>query len=317
MGAASSTPVNYGFNDETFIKEGLDKYSGIWNAKLGEKTQTQHFREVVPTDERELTQVVKDNHLDQFFTCDRFRTGEGFNAGHLFRQTTKMPDVVVFSTDDYVIMHPMSEPGRDAGNTNYRATHFMLIKRNETGVITFSEFLPSTVEELDDLAVRNEMVERAYEYLAENTPLNQCGDLVIEKARSLGVSEETGIRDFFIIQILNLDEEFRSGLPGYKLLNADGVDIAGDEEKVRSVVEEVFACEGKVVSCVQDPTRNTQLISHIHTFKFPEAMGIPEKIQSDYICTKTLHKCKSELMGDVEGGEDDCGLTRQSTVVCR
>ena len=62
--------------------------------------------------------------------------------GTCLRQTTKMPDVVVFSTDDYVVMHPMSEPGRDAGNTNYRATHFMLIKRNETGAINSTKVHP-------------------------------------------------------------------------------------------------------------------------------------------------------------------------------
>tara|TARA_Y100000817_G_scaffold102781_1_gene80472 strand:- start:2697 stop:3737 length:1041 start_codon:yes stop_codon:yes gene_type:complete len=318
MGAAFSSSVNYGFNDKTFITEGVEKYGATWSEKVG-KTQTEHFREIVPDDDRELEQIMVDSHLDQFFTGDRFKKCSGFNAGHLYRQTTKMPDVIVFCTEEFIILHPMGEPGRDLGNTNYRMTHFMVVKRGD-GNITFNEFLPSSPEELEDLRKRNEMIENAYTQLQGNTPLNQCGDMVIEKAESMGISTETGIRDFFIAQIMNLDEEFRGGQPGYKLLNSDGVDIAGNEGELRSVVEEVFSGDsGKVISCIQDPTRNTQLLSHIHTFRFNEGFGIPEEIVNNYTCTKTLYECKLAYANPLveEGGGEGCGLSRQTSVMAR
>ena len=316
MGAAFSSAVNYGFNDKTFITEGVEKYGATWSEQIG-KTQTEHFRAIVPDDDRELEQIMVDSHLDQFFTGDRFRKGSGFNAGHLYRQITKMPDVIVFCTEEFMILHPMSEPGRDLGNTNYRMTHFMVVKRGD-GPITFNEFLPSSSEELDDLRKRNEMIEDAYTHLKENTPLNKCGDMVIEKAQSMSLSTETGIRDFFIAQIMNLDEEFRGGMPGYKLLNKNGVDIAGNEEELRSVAEEVFTSDGKAVSCIQDPTRNTQLLSHIHTFRFNEEFSIPVEILNNYTCTKTLYECKLNYANPLDEEEDEgCGLSRQASVMAR
>ena len=312
MGAGSSLAnVNYGYHDETFIKEGMEKYKEMWDEKIG-RDQTSFFREVVPLDEVDFCDTFVSTKLNEFFTGEPpTKIAYGYNCNHLFRSSRTMPYVVLFNDDNYTVVHPMGEPGRDMGNTDYRVSHMMVVKHNEEGPITFNEFFPSSQEETDDLKSRNDLLAGVYERIKNNVPLDTCGDKVIQKARDIGASPEMGIRDFLIEQILHLTPEFRSERPGYKLLNSEGVDICDDRASLTAVVESVFSGNMDMISCIQGPHKNTQLLSHIHSFLLEPGNPILRDIHENYVCTKMIYKIKVEMNQSDDGG----ALCRQNTTV--
>lgn len=302
MGVGSSLAnVNYGYNDETFIKEGMEKYKVMWDEKVGPShlegtDQTSFFRSVIPLDEVDFCETFVSTKLNKFFTGEPpTKIAYGYNCNHLFRSSRTMPYVVLFNDENYTVVHPMGEPGRDMGNTDYRVSHMMVVKHKEDGPITFNEFFPSSQEETDDLKCRNDLLAGVYERIKNNVPLNTCGDKVIQKAQDIGASPEMGIRDFLIEQILYLTPEFRSARPGYKLLNSEGVDVCGDKASLTAVVESVFSGDMDMISCIQGPHKNTQLLSHIHSFLLEVGKPIPKDIHENYVCTNMIYKIKEEM----------------------
>ena len=302
MGVGSSLAnVNYGYNDETFIKEGMEKYKEMWDEKVGPShlegtDQTSFFRSVIPLDEVDFCEAFVSTKLNEFFTGEPpTKIAHRYNCNHLFRSSRTMPYVILFNDDNFTVLHPMGEPGRDMGNTDYRVSHMMVVKHKEDGPITFNEFFPSSQEETDDLKCRNDLLAGVYERIKNNVPLNTCGDKVVQKSEDIGISQEMGIRDFLIEQILYLTPEFRSGQPGYKLLNSVGKDVSLDRASLTAVVESVFSGNMDMISCIQGPHKNTQLLSHIHSFLLEVGKPIPKDIHENYVCTNMIYKIKEEM----------------------
>ena len=302
MGVGSSLAnVNYGYNDATFIKEGMEKYKEMWDEKIGPShlegtDQTSFFRSVIPLDEVDFCEAFVSTKLNEFFTGEPpTKIAHRYNCNHLFRSSRTMPYVILFNDDNFTVLHPMGEPGRDMGNTDYRVSHMMVVKHKEDGPITFNEFFPSSQEETDDLKCRNDLLAGVYERIKNNVPLNTCGDKVVQKSEDIGISQEMGIRDFLIEQILYLTPEFRSGQPGYKLLNSVGKDVSLDRASLTAVVESVFSGNMDMISCIQGPHKNTQLLSHIHSFLLEVGKPIPKDIHENYVCTNMIYKIKEEM----------------------
>ena len=291
MGSLFSTPV-----DHSALHEQLVKYENLWNQRGYVSSQTEVFRRIVPTIPADFTSTFHTEKLAGIFTGEKLRHGEGFNCNHLFRYSQGKIPIPVLSTDRFTVLQPLGEPGRDLGdNAPTKVSHLMVITHAKEGPITFNEMLPSTSSELLDLEERLQVLSRAYENLANNVPLSQCGDKVTEKADELGVPHETGIRDFFVKMIYSLPPEEKAGPPGYILRSKANEDVSNSEESViREVVEETFTGEGlKLYPCIQAPDRNTQILSHIHGFLLS---AVPPIVERNYVPIEAIVRCKKEML---------------------
>ena len=322
------------------VKNLLDSYEKEWvtsvlstgpnlralhglDPSLVPKDQTTLFRDIVPHDEVDFTAPFQDAGLDKIFTGDRLATKMmgNFNCNFLYRNSKEEYDIVVYSTERYLVIQPMGEPGRDLGpGHGSKASHLMIVCHDD-GPITFNEMLPSSQDEVTDLRVRLGVMQMAVQKLRDNVPLSQCGTKVVAKAKAMGFNASMGIREFMVTQIKSMPEDKRTGRPGYVLNNSSDMDVAGmGMHAVNSLVDDVFSnVRTHPFLCIQPPSKNTQLLSHIHCFLLD---SIPELIDENYVNCEVLltlkqDKLSAKAMGggpmccfDEDGGEK---LSRQSS----
>ena len=172
-----------------------------------------------------------------------------------------MPDIIVYDDGECLTICPMGEPGRDKDKN--KAGHLMSVPYKNQD---FNLMLPSTMDEVDTANNRIKTLKSVVIHLQENTPVKECGQKVVEKADSMGFDLNGGIMDFVIHQIVSMTDERFTGLPGYNLVNDEGVKVGRDEESVRSAFTKAFSRDLEVKVFIQDPTKNTQLLSHYHCF---------------------------------------------------
>jgi len=275
-------------------------------------TQTDMFLRWVPDDESDFTVAYRSIGFNQIFTCDRLRTGAGFNCHHLYRQMRKKPDILVYSDDKTSIFQPLGEPGRDVDEN--KDAHLMAVSHSfgDSDPRTFNECLPTTEAEDEDLSRRISLINSAVDALRRNAPVSECGPKVVERATELGVALDLGIQQFFLHQILSLSPEILAGPPGY-VLKKDGVDIGKNKEELEKTIGKVFENDIlRPMMFIQPPDRNTQLLSHIHCFMLNPCEPLPKALEDNYISVQILQEVKDELknMGQPDEG---CGLTRTST----
>jgi len=280
------------------IKSQMEDYKTQWESRPFVSSQTEVFRRIVPSKAVDFTDAFKIEHLDQFFTSSKIRTGEGFNCNHLYRFSRDEIRIPVYSTEKYMVTQPLGEPGRDLGDNNGdKVSHFMVITQSSNGPITFNEMLPSTKAEVEDLGDRLDVLNKAYEEMRKNSPVSACGDKVKQCADKYGVSYDTGIREFLGHIINTLTEKERTEAPGYVLKNEMNVDISKNHASVQALINRTFTQEDKKVGVfIQGPENNSQLLSHIHGFLMPKNGAPPENISQNYIPADTIYEIKREML---------------------
>ena len=300
------------------VSDDLSYYAGVWNSRDVKDSQTELFRRIVPDEGVDFTDTFKQNLLEGVFTSDKIQLPMlgSYNSNYLWRDMLVKTQIPLFSDSNYTVLHPLGEPGRDLGPGHAsKVSHLMIVKHTKEGPITFNEMLPSTPSEVLDLEERLRVLNLVFSKLRENKPLHQCGQRVVDRAREMGVDGSSGIRDFFSLMITSLPEDVRTGRPGYKLLNAQGVDVANDAVAVKNIVNEVFADESLTgVALIQTPAHCSQLVSHIHGFLVPE---VPECMKDTYVDCEEILKFKKENMVetivDVIEEDDGAQLSRTTT----
>ena len=262
-------------------------------------TQTRIFRENIPLDLVDFTEAFDESGLIGTFTSDKIVTEMmgNYNCNHLYRQTKVVPDIVVFSDDKHVVFQPLGEPGRDLGSGHgSKASHLMVVTYSDDGPITMNEMLPTTAEEDADLKIRLALMDSAYKALRENTPISECGPMTIGAAATMGVPVTMGVMEFMAKQIAGFTPEFRSGRPGYKLLNKDDLDFAGfKEQNVQRFLAETFSADGLTVQkFIQGPDNCSQILSHVHGFLLhPWFPSLPQVIAENYIDVTRIMEAKA------------------------
>ncbi len=302
------------------IKSQMDTYKEQWESRPRVSSQTEVFRRNVPTKPVDFTETFKIEHLNEFFTHPKkLRTGEGFNCNHLFRFSREEIRIPVYSTPKYMVTQPLGEPGRDLGDNNGdKVSHLMVITQSTEGPITFNEMLPSTKEEFADLEERLAVLNKAYEELAKNSPVSDCGQKVRECAEKHGVSLETGIREFLGHIINTLSDEERTEAPGYILRNEMNADICTNHASVQALINRTFTQRDKKVGVfIQGPDNNSQILSHIHGFLLPKNGSLPEEICKNYIRADVICDIKKEEFANPRMSKMDMGppLARQKSVM--
>jgi len=267
---------------EQLITDEMASYNEKWYSRSGPATpgsQTEVFRKSVPTEPSDFSETFRAEQLGSIFTSDKIvlpMMGP-YNSNHLFRDSQKETKIPVYSDDKYTVLHPLGEPGLHLGpGHGSKVSHLMIVKHSLDGPITFNEMLPSTMEEVQDLKTRMEIMNKVVQNFKDNESLYRCGPKVVAKANELRIDGLTGIRDFLAMVIARMPEEERLGRPGYKLMNKDNVDVSTDEAQVRGLLNDVY--ESSVLSpfiAIQPPSENSQLLSHMHCFMVssePEGM---------------------------------------------
>jgi len=280
------------FNSPELIKSEMDSYKEQWISSSKGHTQTHFFKSNVPLEPVDFTETFKAKSLDKIFAKAVTEMRGPYNCNMVYRQTHVMPDVVLYSDNKYVALHPLGEPGRDLGDHDSRASHIMVVAWSDIVPLTLNEMLPSSDIEIMDLAYRNAFLNKAYEALAANTSIGACGEKVIQRAVAMGMPVTMGIREFMGKQISSFTKEFReSGRPGYILKDATGNDVSADPVAVQGLIDKVFTNPAlQVTKCVQGPKKCSQLITHIHGFLLTDK--IPELIRQNYVCTEAILKAK-------------------------
>ena len=296
MGNSSSTPTN--FSNEEVIREHMETYASHWNGN----GQTELFRTHVPTGVVDFTEKYNHLGLNKVFTSEKVKTkivfGD-FNCLHLFRNSRTEVDLPIYSESGFTVLHPLGEPGRDLeDNCGSKVSHMMIIKHNDDdsdkSPITFNEMLPSVQEEVDDLELRINVGKKAYENLQRNAPLSECGDKVKEKATKMNIAHTTGIREYFGRMIMSFTPEFKSSTPGYKLFDGKNKEVSGDHQSVQMLIENTFTDPSlETCACIQPPSKNSQVLSHIHLFRIK---GIPKGLDENYYDCEVVLKIKKELL---------------------
>jgi len=298
---------------KAYAKKVVSGYKEKWSKDYPSNlTQTDMFKKWVPEDESDFTFKYGSMGFDQIFTCDRVRTGAGFNCHHLYRQMRKTPDILVFSDENTSIFQPLGEPGRDVDK--YKDSHLMAVSHSfgDSDPSTFNECLPTTEAEDEDLSRRVSLINSAILALRRNALVSECGPKVVEKATDLGVAMDMGIQQFFLHQVLELSPEVLAGPPGY-VLNKDGVDIGKNKEELEKTIGKVFENEGlQPMMFIQPPDRSTQFLSHIHCFLLDPSESLPKELEENYISVELIQEVKYELKNAIEE-EEDCELVRTAT----
>ena len=262
------------------------------------QSQTEFFRKTIPLAKEDFTSAFQSLGMYDLFTSDKVvaKMMGNYNCNHLYRQTKVVPDIVVFSDDKHVVFQPLGEPGRDLGPGHAsKASHLMVVTYSDDGPITLNEMLPTTEEEDADLKVRLALMDSAYKALRTNKPISECGPMTIGAAATMGVPVTMGVRDFMAKQIAGFTSAFRSGRPGYKLLNKDDIDFAGFKEgNVLRFLEETFSADGLTVQkFIQGPDNCSQLLSHVHGYLLPEGDCLPQVIAENYIDVTQIMEAKA------------------------
>ena len=309
MGNASSSLSH--FSNEEVIRTEMAGYATKWS----HQGQTEIFREKVPSDVVDFTEVFTEIGLDKVFTSGKIHTKIVFgnhNCLHLYRDSHEETMIPVYNTAEYTVLHPLGEPGRDLGDgCGTKVSHLMVIKHRNNGAddpITFNEMLPSNEAEVHDLEKRISVGKEAYENLKKNVPLSECGEKVKAKATKMGASHDMGIREFLGQMIVSLDDEFKSKKPGYKLYNGKDEEVSNNPASVQYLINTTFTDQSLDTRvCIQPPSKNSQVLSHMHLFM---VKGIPEELNKNYYDCEVILKIKKDLLPkDTDTG----GLVRQST----
>jgi len=312
------------YNDKDAIKANLAFYEEAWNSAFWQRdvhteldihagveahefSQTDYYEDDIPVTPGDFTATF-DKDLKGIFTSGKVATkmmGD-YNCNMLYRQTHAIPDIIVYSDDNYLALQPLGEPGRDLGNHASRVSHLMVVKHGDLGSMVINEMLPSSPEELKDLDNRLSFLDDAYEALRVNKLVSQCGRKVIERSADMGLSPDITIRSFMAKQIASFSPEFRSGRPGYKLLSENGLDYAGGGEVVlEAVINHIFGDKDlKPVMMIQGPENCSQLLSHIHGYLLKPGQELPQAIKENYLCASTIWTAKDELAEEGEAGEE-------------
>lgn len=321
------------------VSDQMGDVAGKWNSRDVKGTQTELFWRIVPDDESAFETAFKENQLDYVFTSDKLvynpvgAPGKKYNLLHLWRDAvngmTALPvlEVVDPVRGVYRVMMPLGAPGVHLGdNHGSKGTHLIVIKASRGGVVTFNDLLPTTEVETNDFEFRMGLLDKAYDLLRRNAPLEDCGPMVVNKAKDMGVEPRVGIRQFLVTMIDHLPD--KDGRPGFTLMDADNVDIAEDSTKVAQMIESVFTDQSlKVFKAIQPPSENSQLIAHIHGFLLTE---MPECLKETYINCEDILAVKrkhQELMvqeqepepqldvsEEEDNGDDGAALRRTDTV---
>lgn len=305
----SNTPSTKFFSDEKTVRASLEANALKWEDTHSGKSQTDVFRAVMPVAPGggvpgDFTKTFNGLGFKDVFTASPvLNMGKGpFNCNFLFRDSRGAVKIPVFGNGKYILQHPLGEPGRDLGDdSKSKIAHMMVVSVGKDGPITFNELLPSDKTEVDDLQERIQFLETAVHGIKENIPISECGEAVKAKASAMEVPHDTGIREFLARQISGLPEAVRTGMPGYKLLNASNQDIAASGcATILAAINDVFDDESlELVPCVQDGDNCSQLLTHIHAFM---VASIPEGLKATYTDCRTILKVKKELLPD-EGCE--------------
>ena len=301
------------------ITDEMINYHTKWQEFHGTRSQTEVFRENVPSEKVNFTEPFNRLNLNEFFTGGVVLpiVGEApneFNCLHLFRSSQEKQFVPLYNNDQFTLLHPLGEPGRDLpDNHGSKVSHMMVVKHGG-GTITFNERLPSNHDETEDFVTRIAFGEAGVQALRRNDPVENCGDKVLEKADELGIDHQTGIREYMATVIASFTDDFKYGQkPGYLLKDESNNEISGDKEKVQAMINTVFTNESlNPFSCIQPPWKNTQVFTHIHIFLLE---NVPEEIQEIYYDCKTILEVKKKLLQELDEGEEEGdSLSRQSTV---
>ena len=314
MGGSTSSMA---YSNEESIRGEMMELNLKWGKiveNTGYKSQSSFFREKIPKDLTDLTTMFETTGLSDVFTNHEkvvLKPQGPYNSAMLYRSSQKDPDIPIFDTGDHLVLHPLGEPGVDLGDSDLRITHLMIVPTGDSVPLSLNEMLPAKSHEVNDLETRITVLKQAYTNMKNNVPLSACGEKVKDKATSLGVSHDTGIRDFMGTMIINMSPEFRAGRPGYKLKDKSGEDYSGDEEKVRRYLSSQYSKENPMCS-IQPPHMNSQFLSHIHGFLIESPIG---NLQENYRDIEVILKIKKEqLEGSSESSdEEDESLSRTHT----
>lgn len=294
-------------NNYSLIQGTMEHYSTLWRTIHQGKDQTTLFREIVPLNPGDFTDVFQQNRLNEIFTGESLSTKMlgPWNCNHLYRDSQNVPTILLFSNGEFTILEPLGEPGRDT--YVFKVSHLMCVPHTTEGPIQFNQMLPSTKEETEHLERQINFLNQAFVNLKNNIPVSQCGEKVVEKATELGFSLDSGIQDFFAHQISLFDDEFRAGRPGYILRDDNGIDVANDPYKVKALIQNAFSDTTATPNFyIQSPKFNTQLLTHLHGFLHSSKHNISTQLDERYINVELILKNKRELMRE-------CSLERTST----
>ena len=143
MGNTGSTPKN-----ETVIMDEMSMYAGIWNSRDTKGTQTEVFRNNVPSEKINFTGIYKDIELDNIFTSDKIQLEmQGpYNSIHLYRDSLGETALPIYSNNKYTVQHPLGEPGRDLGDGHSsKVSHLMIVKHSDGPILYFLIEPPSSI----------------------------------------------------------------------------------------------------------------------------------------------------------------------------
>lgn len=268
-------------------------YATKWHALHPNTSQTTVFRRSVPLDPVDFTSTFRDTGLIQLFTGDRIRTGEGFNCNFLYRSTQNVPDIPLYSDEDNTVLAPLGEPGRDV-NKN-KVSHLMVVPNGSDGAIDFNLMLPSTSAEMDLLEKRMMVATKVTQLLKDNSPISECGLMVAGMAREKGLPLTTGIREYFAHMIDTLPDSVRNGQPGYKLVKGE-MDEFDDSATTLERINVAFGPETQLKMAIQPPTKNTQIVTHIHMFMID---GEQPVLEENYVDVGVINEIKLDFVENV------------------
>ena len=275
------------------VKQQMVDYATKWHALHPNTSQTTVFRRSVPLEPVDFTSTFRETGLNQLFTCARVRTGEGFNCNFLYRSTQNVPDIPLYSDEDNTVLAPLGEPGRDVNK--HKVSHVMIVPNRSDGAIEFNLMFPSTSAEMDLLKKRMLLGTKITQLLKDNSPISECGPMVASKAEEKGLPLTTGIREYFAHMIDTLPDSVRNGQPGYKLLKGE-MDEFDDSATTLERINVAFGPETQLKMAIQPPTKNTQLVTHIHMFMVDGEQSV---LEEDYVDVGVINDIKLDFLADV------------------
>jgi len=299
------------------VKAQMVDYATKWSGLHPNTSQTTVFRRSVPLDPVDFSETFRETGLSQIFTGERLRTGAGFNCNFLFRSTQNVPDIPLYSDVKNTLLAPLGEPGRDV-NKN-KIAHLMVVPNGSEGAIDFNLMLPSTSAEMDLLEKRVEVATKVTQLLKDNSPISECGPMVASKAEEKGLPLTTSIREYFAHMIDTLPEDVVNGQPGYKLLKGEK-DEFEDSATTLEKINMVYDSDAVLKMAIQPPTKNTQIVTHIHLFMVDEEQPV---LTENYVDVEVIREVKEDFLENVplvrtrtppppieNADDDDVALTR-------
>lgn len=264
-------------------------------------TQTDFFKKYISDKEEDFTPIFEKFHFQNLFTSSKVVPSMigNYNCNYLYRQSKELPHILVLSSQKYLVYQPLGEPGRDV--TDFKIGHLMITQR--TNDTTLNDMLPLSREELDNLIHRADFLRIAYTKLKNNDSIATCGELIIQRAESMGLSKSNSLQDLLAEQIYKLSPQIRTGRPGYKLVSK-GMDISNaSREELAEEVKRAFHPSHQVDVYIQGTSHCSQLMSHLHGFIYKREdhkTQFPLSFQSSYISVKQIAQCASHTFTDIE-----------------